>query len=69
MAEIFKETKDVELFLKNLHIEYSFSCYSEKNPQGKVTNFIFEFRIILFKLILILIINRLPFIRRLHFTN
>ncbi|KAH7637248.1 hypothetical protein HUG17_7454 [Dermatophagoides farinae] len=34
MAEILKEKEEIKEFLKNLGIEYRFSCYSEKNPQG-----------------------------------
>ncbi|XP_035738484.1 cytochrome c oxidase assembly factor 7 homolog isoform X2 [Vespa mandarinia] len=30
-----KKPEEVKEYLKNLHIEYKFGCYSEKNPEGK----------------------------------
>lgn len=32
-----KEPEEVKDYLKNLHIEYKFGCYKEKNPEGKDT--------------------------------
>ncbi|UXI18952.1 hypothetical protein NH340_JMT04895 [Sarcoptes scabiei] len=34
MNDILKEKEEVQLYLKNLGIEYRFSCFSEKNPEG-----------------------------------
>lgn len=34
MTDILKEKEEVQLYLKNLGIEYRFSCFSEKNPEG-----------------------------------
>ncbi|KPM06454.1 hypothetical protein QR98_0049300 [Sarcoptes scabiei] len=33
MTDILKEKEEVQLYLKNLGIEYRFSCFSEKNPE------------------------------------
>lgn len=33
----FKDEKEVQEYLKNLHIEYQFGCLSEKKPEGKVS--------------------------------
>lgn len=30
--------EDVKHYLKNIEIEYSFHCFSEKNPDGKFAN-------------------------------
>lgn len=30
-----KNSEDVKEYLKNLHIEYKFGCYSEKKPDGE----------------------------------
>ena len=35
-----KEKEEVQDFLKNLGIEYRYSCYSEKNPEGKCWAFV-----------------------------
>lgn len=34
MAGILKDADELKDYIKNLGIEYRFSCYSEKNPQG-----------------------------------
>lgn len=35
----FEDEKEVKQFLDNLGVEYSFQCYSEKDPEGnKQTN-------------------------------
>lgn len=35
MAYDFKRPEDVIEYLKNLHIEYKFGCFSEKKPEGE----------------------------------
>jgi hypothetical protein len=35
MAYNLKEEKDVQEYLKNLHIEYQFGCLSEKKANGE----------------------------------
>lgn len=35
MAYNLKKEEEVKEYLKNLHIEYQFGCYSEKNPEGE----------------------------------
>lgn len=35
MAYDLKNEEDVKEYLKNLHIEYQFGCYSEKKPEGE----------------------------------
>lgn len=35
MAYDLKKEEDVKEYLKNLHIEYQFGCYSEKKPEGE----------------------------------
>lgn len=35
MSEIFKDKEELQEYLKNLGIEYRFSCYEEKNPEGE----------------------------------
>lgn len=41
MAYDLKNEEDVKEYLKNLHIEYKFGCYSEKKPEGKWKNKIY----------------------------
>ena len=38
---LMKEKEEVQDFLKNLGIEYRYSCYSEKNPEGKFEAFVY----------------------------
>jgi len=35
MAYNLKDEEEVKEYLKNLHIEYQFGCYNEKNPEGE----------------------------------
>lgn len=36
MAQLFKDKEELDEFLHNLGIEYRFSCYEEKNPDGEL---------------------------------
>lgn len=49
MGEIFKDQEELQQFLHNLGIEYRFSCYEEKNPEGKLV-ILFLFCFVLFVL-------------------
>jgi len=36
MAQIFKEKEELEQYFDNLGVEYRYSCYSDKNPEGEL---------------------------------
>lgn len=38
MSYDFKNEDDVKEYIKNLGIEYRFGCFSEKDPQSKVSS-------------------------------
>lgn len=33
----FEDENEVKQFLDNLGVEYSFQCYKEKDPEGKIS--------------------------------